>query len=177
MRIATFNLENLDLPPKASVALEVRAEVLRPALQRLEADIVCLQEVNAQHSPGVHGRQALALDRLLASTKYADYARVTSTAGDGRGLADVHNLVTLSRFPIRSHRVVRHSFMPPISYPMLTAIPSQPTPQAIAFDRPILLTGSGHPLAIPSWSSMCICAPRLLLPSPARSSQPSSGRR
>jgi len=38
MRIATFNLESLDLPPKARVPLEVRAELLRPALERLQAD-------------------------------------------------------------------------------------------------------------------------------------------
>ncbi len=47
MRIATFNLESLDLPPKAAMALEARAEALRPALERLQADILCLQEVNA----------------------------------------------------------------------------------------------------------------------------------
>jgi hypothetical protein len=29
MRAATFNLESLDLPPKARVPLEVRAEILR----------------------------------------------------------------------------------------------------------------------------------------------------
>ncbi|HRC87690.1 MAG TPA: endonuclease, partial [Thermoanaerobaculia bacterium] len=52
MRIATFNLENLDLPPKSALPLEVRAEVLRPALERLEADVLCLQEVNGQHVAG-----------------------------------------------------------------------------------------------------------------------------
>ena len=46
MRIATFNLESLDLAPKASVPLDVRAKILRPALKRLNADVLCLQEVN-----------------------------------------------------------------------------------------------------------------------------------
>jgi hypothetical protein len=103
MRIATFNVESLDLPPKAHVPLEARAEILRPALERLQADVLCLQEINGQHMPGHDGRRLLALDRLLAGTSYAAYARVTTTGGWGRGLADVHNLVTLSRFPIRTH--------------------------------------------------------------------------
>jgi hypothetical protein len=51
-RIATFNLESLDLPPKARVPLEVQAEMLRPALERLQADALCLQEVNGQHTGG-----------------------------------------------------------------------------------------------------------------------------
>ena len=54
MRIATFNLESLDLPPKARVPLEVRAQILRPVLQRLEADILCLQEVNAPAHSGAN---------------------------------------------------------------------------------------------------------------------------
>ena len=63
MRLATFNLESLDLPPKAAVPIETRAAVLRPALERLEADILCLQEVNAQHVAGVKERRLVALDR------------------------------------------------------------------------------------------------------------------
>jgi len=43
MRIAIFNLESLDLSPKARVPLELRAKILRPALQRLQADVLCLQ--------------------------------------------------------------------------------------------------------------------------------------
>ena len=50
MRLATSNLESLDLPPKASVPLDVRAEVLRPALERLQPAILCPQGVNGQHA-------------------------------------------------------------------------------------------------------------------------------
>ena len=96
MRIATFNLESLDLPPKAHVPLEVRAEVLRPALTRLEADVLCLQEVNGQPVRGQAERELIALDQLLAGTPYADYHRVSTSGPDGHGVADVHNLVTLS---------------------------------------------------------------------------------
>jgi endonuclease/exonuclease/phosphatase family metal-dependent hydrolase len=139
MRIATFNLESLDLRPKARVPLEIRAEILRPALERLQADILCLQEVNGQHVPGESDRQLVALDRLLAGTRYANYARVVSTAGEGRGPADVHNLVTLSRFPISNQREVRHGFIPPLSYPMRTAMPREVGPKTVTFDRPILV--------------------------------------
>jgi endonuclease/exonuclease/phosphatase family metal-dependent hydrolase len=139
MRIATFNLESLDLPPKARVPLEVRAEILRPTLQRLRADVLCLQEVNGQHIPGHGRRRLIALDRLLAGTCYANYARVTSTGAAGRGPADVHNLVTLSRFPIRAHQEVRHKFVAPPSYQLTTAIPAQGEPLPISFDRPMLV--------------------------------------
>ena len=140
MRIATFNLESLDLPPKARVPLEVRAETLRPMLERLRADVLCLQEVNGQHTAGQGERRLLALDRLLAGTLYANYARVATTGGSGRGVADVHNLVTLSRFPICTHREVRHHLLAPASYRSKTAIPAETEARSIRFDRPILVT-------------------------------------
>ena len=140
MRLATFNLESLDLPPKAKVPLELRAEVLRPTLERLDADILCLQEVNAQHVPGQHQRRLLALDQLLAGTRYAHYERATTTGGKGHSVADVHNLVTLSRFPIRSHRELQHDLVPPPQYRLTTAIPPAADIQPVRFDRPILLT-------------------------------------
>lgn len=140
MRLATFNLESLDLPPKARIPIEQRAEVLRPALERLDADILCLQEVNAQRVPGRDHRSLLALDQLLAGTKYAEYARTTTTAGRGRAIADVHNLVTLSRYPIRSHRQLLHELVPSPQYRLATAVPPAADFQAITCDRPILLT-------------------------------------
>ena len=139
MRIATYNLESLDLPPKASVPLEVRAEILRPALQRLHADILCLQEVNGQHMAGQSGRSLHALELLLAGTPYADYARVATTAPSGQGVADVHNLVTISRFPIHVHREVRHQFVASPCYQLKTAVPPELQARPVTFDRPILV--------------------------------------
>jgi endonuclease/exonuclease/phosphatase family metal-dependent hydrolase len=152
MRLATFNLESLDLPPKAKVPLEVRAEVLRPALDRLEADILCLQEVNAQHIAGHDKRSLAALDQLLSGTKYAAYARATTTAGKGHSVADVHNLVTLSRFPIRAHRELLHDLVAPPQYQVKTAIPPVADARPVRFDRPVLLTDielpGGHLLSV-----------------------------
>ena len=139
MRLATFNIESLDLPPKAGMPLEARAEVLRPALERLDADILCLQEVNGQHVAGREERELLALDRLLAGTKYANYARVATTGPKGRGVADVHNLVTLSRYPMLSRREVLHELVAPPRHQLKTAIPAAAEPQPIRFDRALLV--------------------------------------
>ncbi|MCL4765906.1 MAG: endonuclease/exonuclease/phosphatase family protein [Hyphomicrobiaceae bacterium] len=140
MRLATFNLESLDLPPKAKVPLEVRAEALRPALARLDADVLCLQEVNGQHVAGRPERLLVALDRVLEGTAYAGYRRHATRGPDGIGVADVHNLVTLSRFPIRAGREVLHDLVPAPDYRTVTAIPRPPGPQPVAFDRPLLVT-------------------------------------
>lgn len=139
MRLATFNLENLDLPPRAKIPLAARAEALRPALLRLEADILCLQEVNGQHVPGRPERVLAALDQLLEGTPYADYERISTRAADGIGVADVHNLVTLSRFPIRSERLIQHSLVPAPHYRMVTAIPRPAEREEITFNRPLLV--------------------------------------
>jgi endonuclease/exonuclease/phosphatase family metal-dependent hydrolase len=139
MRLATFNLESLDLPPKASMPLEARAEVLRPALERLDADILCLQEINGQHVAGREDRQLIALDRLLAGTRYANYARAATTGPKGRGAADVHNLVTLSRYPILARRELLHELVAPPLHRLKTAVPAVTEPQPVRFDRPILV--------------------------------------
>lgn len=140
MRIATFNLESLDLPPRANRPIEARIEMLRPELLRARADILCLQEVNAQHIAGEPHRVLAALDRLLDGTLYATYARAVSEMAPGLGVADVHNLVTLSRYPILERRSVRHDLVPPLRYRSLTARPPATGDDAIGFDRPVLLT-------------------------------------
>lgn len=46
-RIATFNLENLDDGVNVSPALAERIQIMRPQLERINADILCLQEVHS----------------------------------------------------------------------------------------------------------------------------------
>lgn len=139
MRLATFNLESLDDSAKSHVDFAARLSVLRPALNRLEADVLCLQEVNAQHVAGVPERQLIALDRLLEGTRYQHYHRAASSGPGGRSLADVHNLVTLSRFPIISTRRVQNDIVAEPRH-----VPQRATAEeasiAVAFDRPLLLT-------------------------------------
>ncbi len=63
LRIATFNLENLDDKPRKKLTLDERIAVMRPQFLRLNADILCLQEVNRQKESGP--RRILALKKLL----------------------------------------------------------------------------------------------------------------
>ncbi len=133
LRLATFNLENLDAS-RRGVPLEQRIAVLRPQLRALDADVLCLQEVSAHARHD--GRRALdALDRLLADTPYAGFARATTHAAGG-GPADVHNLVVLSRWPIVATQQHLHDLVPPPTVHLRTT----PTPQdvAVRWDRPLL---------------------------------------
>ena len=68
MRLATFNIESLDFPPRGELPFETRTAALRPVLERLAADIPCLQEVNGQHVPGAPERRLVALDLLIRGT-------------------------------------------------------------------------------------------------------------
>jgi endonuclease/exonuclease/phosphatase family metal-dependent hydrolase len=139
MRLATFNIENLDLEPDAGMPLEARIGVLRPILERIAADILCLQEVNGQHVPGIPERRLVALEQLLDGTRYAGFARAATTGPSGQGAASVHNLVILSRYPIREEHEVRHRLVEPLRHHYLTGLAKGGGPQEIPFDRPLLV--------------------------------------
>ena len=139
LRIATFNLESLDDRPDLGVPLDARIDVLRPQLMRLHADVLCLQEVNAQRSAGDGPRVLHALDRLLEGTSYEGYRRFAAGGrGDPHKLADVHNLVILSRFPIVTAFALRHKLVEPPRYRPTTADPRAEAAEAVEWDRPIL---------------------------------------
>ncbi|MEO1204708.1 MAG: endonuclease/exonuclease/phosphatase family protein [Pseudomonadota bacterium] len=140
MRIATFNLESLDLPPRANRSITQRIAMLRPDLVRAEADIVCLQEVNAQHEPGHSERTLAALDALLADTPYSRFHRAVSRPSGGERISDIHNLVTLSRWPITTQESIHNDLVPAGHHRFITAEPAVDGMQDLAFDRPILLT-------------------------------------
>lgn len=140
MRIATFNIENLDLPPRAHIEIKTRAEILRPCLERLQADVLCLQEINGQHIVGQKERVLAALDALLKGTSYENYHRAATTSVSGHGVADVHNLVTLSKYPLLSHREIHHALIPPFHYTPQTSEPPLQDTQSLEFDRPLLIT-------------------------------------
>lgn len=140
MRIATFNIDSLDMGPDAPIPIEKRIPILRPQLERMRADILCLQEINGQHRPGHGPRELLALDKLIEGTRYQSYARATTISPGRAGAADVHNLVTLSRWPIQEARSIRNVLVPPLAYRALTAVPPQAQPQEVTFERPVLVT-------------------------------------
>jgi endonuclease/exonuclease/phosphatase family metal-dependent hydrolase len=138
VRLATFNLENLSDAPGVDPPLEARIRILRPQLERLDADILCLQEVGAERDGKGESRRLRALDALLRDTRYAAYQRVNSVLPDGRGPLDVHNLVILSRYPIATHRQYWQDLIDPPTYRLRTAEPGYERPVSIAWDRPAL---------------------------------------
>lgn len=75
MRIATFNLENLD--ENMSPSLEQRFSILKPQLSRLNADILCLQEVHGQEREG-QPRGLWALQALIEGTPSTRPRRATT---------------------------------------------------------------------------------------------------
>jgi endonuclease/exonuclease/phosphatase family metal-dependent hydrolase len=138
LRLATFNLENLDDHPAGGIDFEDRLAVMRPQLMRLRADVLCLQEVNT-HPDGKHGpRLFTALERLLAGTEYEGWHRVTSLNRGGLHPADKHNLVIVSRLPVLSHRQLWHDLVPPCAYRPVRAEPAAGAPLPVEWDRPIL---------------------------------------
>ncbi len=135
MRIATFNLENLDDGPGIAPPLADRIRVMRPQLRRIRADILCLQEV---HSQGPAGARVLqALDDLLLETDYATFHRATTTT-TGHDLYDKRNIVVLSRFPITRTEQIRDSSGPRPSYRVATADPPDPASDPVRWERPVL---------------------------------------
>ena len=140
MRIATFNLENLDDGPDLRPALADRLPVLAPMLQRIDADVLCLQEVNGQRAPGAKERRLAALDRLLAAADIHDYQRAVSQKRGGGGLNDHHNLVTLSRPHIAESAQLWHDLVPEPVHTYVTADPAVKDAVALAWERPILQT-------------------------------------
>jgi endonuclease/exonuclease/phosphatase family metal-dependent hydrolase len=88
-KIATFNIENLDISSSDySPTLDVRIPTLRGTLTRLDADILCLQEVHGQelvaHTSNNPQRELSALTRLIFDTQYANYRLVHTVTSDGK---------------------------------------------------------------------------------------------
>ena len=135
--IATFNAENLDFRSADEGLFEQRRAALVPLLASLEADVLCLQEVNAPRPAKSAARDFAHLDRLLRGTPYAGRHRAASVRPGSDEPADVHNLVILSRFPIIETRQLHHDLVPAWDW-------RPPAPEdggecvRAAFDRPIL---------------------------------------
>lgn len=144
MRIATFNLESLDLVPGGEAALDRRIAVLAPQLDALGADVLCLQEVNAQKTAAAESgvakpkRQPTALRRLLAATRHRDDHLITTRSLSGDGPADVHNLAVVSRLPVLEQRELRNDLVPPQPYHAVTAVPQESADLTLSWDRPLL---------------------------------------
>ena len=139
-RIATFNLENLDEDPAdepGRPGFAERAAVLRPALDRLRADILCLQEVHGQERPG-QPRAMLALQALLAGTRYQGHQMVSTLVKGGGQVYDKRNLVTLfpPGFTLIETRQINGEIVPNPFYQRTVA--GDPAPRKLEWERPLL---------------------------------------
>jgi endonuclease/exonuclease/phosphatase family metal-dependent hydrolase len=136
LRLATFNVENLGQRNGAGPTIETRRPTLQAQLARIEADILCLQEVNAQEAGGGSPRQFRDLDAVLQGTAYAGFHRAHTRGKSGAGPIQIHNLVTLSRWPIRESRQLWNDIVAPPGY-----VPRHGSSSVqIQWDRPILLS-------------------------------------
>jgi len=136
LRIATFNILNLDDRRDRIPSLEERIPILRPQLIRLNADILCLQEVWGQKE---HGQmRLLALNKLLDCTPYEGFHRVYTTFGGKGDAYENRNLVILSRYDIVEHHQYMHDYAPAPRYQKVTADPMEKEAREITWERPIL---------------------------------------
>jgi len=136
IRIATFNLENLDDKAGQQPSLNERISVLRPQLLRLRADIMCFQEVHGQETSG-QPRDILALKKLLEQTPYSSF-QIASTKTSANEVYNERNLVVVSRFPVLSAAQYNNTIVPAPSYKTVTALPaSANTVKDVKWERPI----------------------------------------
>lgn len=140
LRLASFNLENLGAK-HGRPDQPARLDLLRLQLNRLRADVLCLQEVNARETRDAEGRRVRTLaplDELLAGTAYSGFHRAFTRNRAGREVRDIHNLAILSRWPIVASRQYWHDLVPEPQLRLVTADPPSPTPAPLAWDRPLL---------------------------------------
>lgn len=137
MRIATFNMENLDEheDPRNPV-LDKRIKILRPQIQRLKADILCLQEIHGQERTG-KPRDVLALKKLFEETPYQNFhLAITKTLEEQ--VFDVRNLVVASRYPIKRIQQFNSDKTGELMYRPVSAKPTEPEAKAVRWERPVL---------------------------------------
>jgi exonuclease III len=175
IRLATFNLEELDEQPTAATGpavvagapagvagapagvavaaaskttvkpsrkptLQERKRIMVPQLERIGADILCVQEVHAQRSTGQR-RELRALDDLIKGTYLENFDRAHTKDAQGEPNA-FRNLVVLSRYKILEQEVIDERQRRPL-YKPVTATKDDGTPldgeaEPIFWERPIL---------------------------------------
>ena len=137
IRIATFNVENLDDKEGLEPSLAERIAIMRPQLNRLNADVLCLQEVHGQEQAD-NPRRLLALEKLLENTQYSSYNKISTRTADNTQVYDERNLVILSRFPIVGYKQYKNNHIQPPLYRKVSAVPTENDAKKITWERPIL---------------------------------------
>jgi endonuclease/exonuclease/phosphatase family metal-dependent hydrolase len=126
-KIATFNLRNLD--DKDQKKFDERMKVLQPMIERVDADLFFLQEVNTLS----------ALDSLINGTIYQqeNYHSEHTTKKNGKPYPE-RNLVILSRYPIKAKHQYLHNLVKNPKWMTVTSKPPQTVAKKISWERPIL---------------------------------------
>jgi len=142
MKIATFNIENLDnKADERNPSLEQRKPILQEQFKRMDAEIICLQEVHGQelpnHTSSNPKRDLSALDYILKGTKYEGYQRAYTRTDEGNPY-DKRNLVILSTYDIVEFDQYRNSYIDNLEYKQVTANPSHEKAKKVSWERPIL---------------------------------------
>lgn len=142
LRLATFNVENLDVSPGEKPSLDDRIDVLKPTLRRLRADVLCLQEIHGQKRANDDPYGLSALDRLLKDTPYEEYHRWATykNNNESEGVLYERNLVTLSRFPIKAAYQYKNDITSAPQWLPITETGSDSKVRPYTWERPILLT-------------------------------------
>lgn len=143
-RIATFNIENLDdKADDKNPPLEERAPILRSFLTRLNADILCLQEVHGQelpdHTSDKPSRNFSALDAVLKGTRYETF-NIAHTVTSAGVPFDKRNLLILAdpAHTIESFTQHKNTSIDKLQYRKVTAIPAEEDAKDVTWERPIL---------------------------------------
>jgi predicted extracellular nuclease len=138
LRIATFNLENFDEKPGQNPSLDQRIALMRPQLNRLNADILCLQEVNGQETDD-EPRRLLALEKLIQGTQYQNYFSISTKTADGYQVYDERNLVILTKYEIESSQQYRNDLIESPMYRKVMASPTETEAKDVDWERPMLV--------------------------------------
>lgn len=141
MRVATFNIENLDdspVQPGRDAPFETRVRILRPMLERLRAEVICFQEVHGQREAEDAPRSLRALRTLLEGTRYAGYS-LSSTTVEAGGVEALRNLVVAVHpaWTVEDVKEIRNTLVNPPQYSRVTASGAQ-APMQVRWERPTL---------------------------------------
>ena len=168
-RVATFNAENLTWESTdRNPGIRERKVELKGLLERLNADVLCLQEIHAQsregHSSKKPKRELRALKELIKGTAYEKYHRACTSLRDHDGVPRAErNLVILSRSSIDDYKQYNNDQIDSLMYASVmenagTAENDEEgekkrtrNPKKIGWERPVLhatITTKGHRLHI-----------------------------
>ncbi|MGI0012869.1 MAG: endonuclease/exonuclease/phosphatase family protein [Nitrososphaera sp.] len=125
LSIATWNMENLD--DSDAPAWNIRRGIMRNILERIDADVMLLQEIN----------KVSALNDLRNGTFCQNYHIAHTKTAAGTPYAK-RNLVVLSRWPITSVKQYKNEKVPAPMWKKATAMPAATQAQEIVWERPIL---------------------------------------